>query len=145
LLSLHMQDLKFMHQKRIINDYQQVQLDNSLVRLCDSMGKSERINNTVFPVTYQLFVHFFIYLFLVILSLALVEFIGIYEIPILTAIASTFFLLEKTAKHLQEPFRNKPTDTSITAIARTIEINIKHMLQAPDVPKPVAPEGFYLM
>lgn len=145
LLALHMDDIKILHQKKLINDYQQVQLDNTLVRLCDSMGKAERINNTVFPVTYQLFVHFFIYLFLIILSLALVESIGMFEIPILTAIASTFFLLEKTAKHLQDPFRNKPTDTSVTAIARTIEINIKQIIQAPDVPKPLAPEGFYLM
>ncbi|MBC5992213.1 hypothetical protein H8S84_05115 [Pontibacter sp. SD6] len=145
LLMLHMRDLKDLHQKEAVNDFQQVQLDNTMVRLCDSMGKAERINNTVFPVTYGLFLHFFIYLFLVILSLALVETIGLYEIPVLTLIASTFFLIEKTAKHMQDPFRNKPTDTSVTAIARTIEINIKQVLQEPEVPKPLAPEKFYIM
>ncbi|SFU36679.1 putative membrane protein [Pontibacter akesuensis] len=145
LLMRHMVDLKYLHQQEAINAFQQVQLDNTLVRLCDSMGKAERIKGTVFPVTYSLFVHFFIYLFLVVLSLALVETIGIYEIPVLMLIASTFFLLEKTSKHLQEPFRNKPTDTSVTAIARTIEINIKQVLQESDVPQPLAPEEFYIM
>lgn len=145
LLMLHMEDLKELYRKEAINPFQQVQLDSTIVRLCDSMGKAERINNTVFPVTYGLFLHFFIYLFLVILSLALVETIGLYEIPVLTLIASTFFLIEKTAKHMQDPFRNKPTDTSVTAIARTIEINIKQVLQEPEVPKPLAPEKFYLM
>ncbi|PRY07423.1 putative membrane protein [Pontibacter ummariensis] len=145
LLMLHMNDLKELHEREVINAYQQVQLDNTIVRLCDSMGKAERINNTVFPVTYSLFVHFFIYLFLIILSLALVETVGIFEIPILVLIASTFFLIEKTARHMQDPFRNKPTDTSVTAIARTIEINIKQVLQKPEVPKPLTPEAFYLM
>ncbi|QCR23198.1 bestrophin family protein [Pontibacter sp. SGAir0037] len=145
LLMLHMADLKKLHEEGAINAYQQVQLDSTIVRLCDSMGKAERIKNTVFPVTYGLFVHFFIYLFLVTLSLALVELVGVWEIPILTFIASTFFLIEKTAKHMQEPFDNKPTDTSVTAIARTIEINLKQILQEPNVPAPLAPEAFYMM
>ena len=59
-------------------------------------------------------------------------------------IASTFFLLEKTATYLQDPFVDMPTDTPVTSIARTIEINIKQLLEEPNVPEPVAPEGFYL-
>lgn len=145
LLMLHSQDLRMLYQAEALNPYQQVQIDNTITRLCDSMGKAERINNTVFPVTYRIFIHFFIYLFLIILSLALVETIGIYEILILPLIASTFFLIEKTARHMQDPFRNKPTDTSVTAIARTIEINIRQILKEPQVPKPLAPETFYLM
>jgi ion channel-forming bestrophin family protein len=145
LLMLHMGNLRELFERGAINSFQQIQLDSTLVRLCDAMGKAERINSTIFPTTYRLFIHLFIYLFLIILSLALVETVGFFEIPILVAIASTFFLIEKTARHMQDPFRNKPTDTSMTAIARTIEINIKQVLQEPDVPKPLAPEKFYLM
>lgn len=145
LLALHSRDLKALYQSKSLNSFQQIQLDGTIVRLCDSMGKAERINNTVFPVTYRVFIHFFIYLFLIILSLALVETVGVFEILILPLIASTFFLIEKTARHMQDPFRNKPTDTSVTAIARTIEINIRQILQDPEVPKPLTPETFYLM
>lgn len=145
LLMLHTEDLRSLYESEAVNPFQQVQIDSTITRLCDSMGKAERINGTVFPVTYRLFVHFFIYLFLIVLSLALVETVGIYEIPILTLIASTFFLLEKTGKHMQDPFRNKPTDTAVTAIARIIEINIRQVLQEEDVPKPLAPEKYYLM
>jgi len=145
LLAGQTKDLKFLHEHQVINDYQQIQIDQTLVRLCESMGRAERINSTVFPVTYRIFVHLFIYLFLLTLSLALVETIGLAEIPFLVLISSTFFLLEKTATYLQEPFKNKPTDTPVTAIARTIEINIKQLLQEPDIPQPVAPEAFYLL
>ncbi len=145
LLMGHVNDIKLMYQYQTINAYQQVQLDQTMVRLCDSMGKAERIKSTVFPVTYRILVHLFIYLFLVILSLGLVETIGLYEMPILIVIASTFFFLEVTATYLQDPFVNKPTDTPVTAIARNIEINIKQLLQEPKVPAPVSPAEFYLM
>lgn len=145
ILMLHMEDIRRLLESGQLNSYQQVQLDSTIVRLCDSMGKSERINSTVFPATYRRFIHFFIYLFLIILSLALVETIGYWEIPLLTLVASTFFLIEKTAKHMQDPFRNRPTDTSMTAISRTIEINLRQLLGETAVPEPVKPEGFYLM
>jgi len=144
MLGLHMTDLKNLQNKQAINAFQQVQLGNTISRLTNSMGMAERINNTVFPVTYRVIIHFFIYLFLIILSLGLVETLGPLEIPILMLIASTFFLLEKTATYLQDPFVDMPTDTPVTSIARTIEINIKQLLEEPNVPEPVAPEGFYL-
>ncbi|MFB9863158.1 bestrophin family protein [Rufibacter immobilis] len=142
---LHMQDLNELHQQQVLNHMQQTQVSATVVRLVDSMGKAERINTTVFPATYRMFIHFFIYLFLIILSITLVETIGIWEIPVLTAVASTFFLVEKTARHMQDPFRNKPTDTPVTAIARTIEINLKQILEEKDVPQPQQPDGYFLM
>lgn len=141
----HMEDLKKLHAQNYVNDYQQIQLESTITRLVDSMGKSERINATVFPATYRRYIHFFIYLFLIVLSLALVETIGLYEIPLLTFIASTFFLVEKTAYHMQDPFKDRPTDTSVTAIARTVEINIKQLLKEKNVPQPLAAKDFYLM
>ena len=145
LLALHTDQLKKLLREQAINAYQQVQLDATLVRLCDSMGQAERIKTTVFPVSYRLLVYFFIYLFLMTLSLGLVKTIGLWEIPVLLTTASSFFLLERTARYLQDPFSNKPTDTPVTAIARTVEINLKQLLQEPDVPAPLAPEGFFLM
>ena len=145
LLALHTDQLKTLLQAGAINAYQQVQVDATLVRLCDSMGQAERIKTTVFPVSYRLLVYFFIYLFLMTLSLGLVKAIGLWEIPVLLTTASSFFLLERTARYLQDPFNNKPTDTPVTAIARTVEINLKQLLQEPNVPEPLAPEAFYLM
>jgi putative membrane protein len=145
LLALHSDQLKELLQTRAINAYQQVQLDATLVRLCDAMGQAERIKSTVFPVSYRLLVYLFIYLFLMTLSLGLVKTIGLWEIPVLLTTASSFFLLERTARDLQDPFNNKPTDTPVTAIARTIEINLWHLLHEADIPAPLAPEAFFLM
>jgi putative membrane protein len=69
---------------------------------------------------------------------------GYVEIVLLLFISTPFFLLEKSATHMQNPFENKPTDTAVTAIARTIEINIKQMLKEAGAPQPLQPEKFYL-
>jgi putative membrane protein len=122
-----------------------LQIDDTLTRLCDSMGKAERIKSTVFPVTYRLFLHFTIYLFVVILSIALKGVDTYFEIPLLTLISMVFFLIEKSATHLQDPFRNRPSDIPVTAIARTIEINIRQLLGEEDVPKTLAAEDYYLL
>jgi putative membrane protein len=145
ILSLHTQQLKSLYQQEAINPYQQVQLDETLVRLCDSMGRAERIKSTVFPTNYRRLVHFLIYLFLGTLALSLVESNGIMEIPILLMFAVTFFLVERTARYLQDPFNNAPTDTPVTAIARTIEINLRQLLEEENVPAPLTAETFYLM
>jgi ion channel-forming bestrophin family protein len=144
LLYLHGRDIKNLKENSQLDIFSQIQLDNTLVRLCDAQGKSERIKTTVFPVTYRLFLHSIIYLFVVTLSISLNDIDGLFKIPLLLLISSAFFLLEKSARHMQDPFENKPTDTAVTAIARTIEINIKQLLKEKEIPQPHQPEKFYL-
>jgi putative membrane protein len=84
-----------------------------------------------------------IYLFVITLSISLGAVKPIFEIPLLLIISSGFFVLEKTATLLQDPFENKPTDTAMTTIATNIEINIKQLLNEADIPKPFKSDGFY--
>ncbi len=144
LLRLNGIDLKKLRETNQLELFSQLQLDDTLVRLCDAQGKAERIKKTVFPVTYRLFLHSIIYLFVVTLSIALKNVSVFFEVPLLVLISSAFFLLEKSATHMQDPFENRPTDTAMTAIARTIEINIKQLLKEEDIPAPIKAEGFYL-
>lgn len=145
ILQMNAKSIQQLTQNKELVVYSQMQLDNTLVRLCDSQGRAERIKSTVFPVTYSLFLHAIIYLFVVTLSISLDEIPWYFEIPLLLLISSAFFLLEKSAKHMQDPFENNPTDTSMTAIATTIEINIKQLLDEKDVPLPHPPNKFYLL
>lgn len=123
--------------------FSHIQINNTMVNFSNAMGMAERIKGTIFPVTYRLFLHFFIYVFVITLSIALRDIESYFEIPLLLLISSAFFLLEKSATHLQDPFSNKPTDTAMTTIARTIEINIKQLLNEKEVPKPLQPQNFY--
>lgn len=141
ILEMHARDLNEALEQGWINQYQQVELDRTLTRLCDAMGKCERIKNTVFPATYSLYIHFAMNFFIMLLPFALIEFFGMMMVPMVVAIAASFLLIEKMAIHLQDPFENKPTDTPMTAIARTIERDMKQMLKehsiGEDHPAPV--------
>ena len=144
LLSMTSRDVQELRQKDQLELFAQLQIDNTLVRLCDAQGRAERIKSTVFPVTYRVFLHGTIYLFVVCLSLSLKDVPFRFELPLLISISISFFLLEKSATHMQDPFQNRPTDTAVTAIARTIEINLRQLLKEPDVPEPWPPQSFYL-
>jgi putative membrane protein len=145
ILQLNSNQISELKKQNEIDTFSHIQLDNTLVRLCDSMGRAERIRSTVFPSTYRIFLHFTIYIFVITLSISLNNIETVFELPLLIVLSSSFFLIEKSAYHMQDPFSNKPSDTPVTSIARTIEINIKELLNEKDIPQPVQTEKFYLM
>jgi putative membrane protein len=129
LMEQHANDLRLLLRQNWINEYQQVTMDETLTQFSNSMGGCERIKNTVFPVTYSVYIHFLVLLFVMLLPFALIELFGIFQIPLVVAISSSFFLIEKMAIHLQDPFENKPTDTPTTTISRSIEQNLRQLLK----------------
>lgn len=144
ILNLHGKDIKGLKENNQLDVFAQVQLDDTLVRLCEAQGQAERIKNTVFPTTYRFFLHAIIYLFVITLSLSFKDIAWYFEVPLLICISVPFFLLESSAKDMQDPFENRPTDTPVTAIARNIEINIKQLLNEVSIPQPTKPATFHL-
>lgn len=128
-----------------LNEFSHIQINTSFVKFSDQMGMAERIKNTVFPVTYRLFLHFMIYVFVVTLSISLGEIASLFELPLLVVSSSCFFLLERTATHMQDPFSNRAHDTAMTTIARNIHINTLDLLGKEDKPEPIQPESFYAL
>ncbi len=138
-------DVSILESEGKINSFQHININNIISNLIDSMGKAERINNTIFPPTYRQFFHLTIFVFIILLSLALNNLSFINEIPLLVVISMIFFFLEKTAFIIQDPFMNRPSDTPVTSIARTIEINIKEIIEDENIPKPLSPLGYYIL
>lgn len=145
LLSAHGEQLARIGEEYHMDDNKQVQLDSTLQRLTDSMGRCERIKNTVFPRSYSLLIHFLIYVLMTILPFGLEHNNPLVEIFISTLVPLLFIAIEKTAILMQDPFENKPTDTPMTALSQTIERNLREMAGLPLSPPPAAPETYYQM
>lgn len=143
LLQLNTLQIKELKKKGKMDIYSQIQLNSTLVNFSNAMGMAERIKGTVFPITYRVSLHLIIYLFVITLSISLDNISPIFEIPLILTISMSFFFLEKTATHLQDPFENRPTDTAMTTIATNIEINIKQLLNETEIPKPFPPNKGY--
>ena len=129
MLDLMGKDMQLALEEGWLNRFQQVELDRTITRLTDAMGRCERIKNTVFPSTYSLYIHLSLMLFIVLLPFGVIEYLGIFEVPLVVAVSACFLLIEKMGIHLQDPFENKPTDTPMTTIAGNIEKNLLQIYQ----------------
>lgn len=145
ILSLHSESLLEAKEKNMVNDFQQVQIDGTIARLCDSMGKCERIKNTVFPKAHSLLIHALIYVFATMLPFGLSDKYLAVEIALTIFIPIIFIAIEKTAILMQDPFENKPMDTPMTNLAQTIEINLKQMIADKNVPQKKESETYYIL
>ena len=145
LLSEHSETLLKAKEKNMVNEFQQVQIDSTIARLCDSMGKCERIKNTVFPKAHSLLIHTIIYVFATMLPFGLTDKYLAVEIGLTIGIPIIFIAIEKTSILMQDPFENQPLDTPMTDLAQTIEINLRQMTGDKDIPGKKEPETYYIL
>jgi putative membrane protein len=122
-----------------IDDMRWTSLDRTLSILMDCQGASERIKNTPMPRQYDMFIRLFVNAYCLVLPLGMVQ-----DLQLLTPVGSTcvgfiFLALDQIGRDLETPFENSPYDIALTAISRTIEINLKQMIGDKNVPEPVAP------
>ena len=123
-----------------VDSYHFAAMDQTLRALCDNMGKCERIKNTVFPVYYTFITQMAIIIFALLLPFCLVEIVGVYMILVTIVVVGFFSIIELIAKYLQDPFENRPSDIAMTAISRTIEINLLQMVGERDIPESIKPD-----
>ena len=128
LIDAHSIQLKQLAKEGILSEFQIMQLNTVIGNFCNSMGMCERIKNTVFPRAYSLLLHTLIYVFTFILPFGLDDSKIVIEIALTILIPIIFISIEKTAILMQDPFENSPVDIPVTALAQTIEINIKQMI-----------------
>ncbi|MCH2180472.1 MAG: hypothetical protein MK108_00575 [Mariniblastus sp.] len=140
LLLNQARDLRALRNQDRIDAFQFVRMEDTLTRLTDSMGGCERIRNTPFPQSYQLWIKYMIYLFIVFLPFALVELPWYGLILVTVPIASGFLIIDRVATYLEDPFLYRVSSTPMLTLSRTIEINIRQMLDEPDVPPMMEPD-----
>lgn len=145
ILQLNTKSLTDLRSAEQLNTFEHMQINNTMVSLTDSMGMAERIKSTIFPVTYRIYLHSVIYLFIVTLSISLRDISSYFEVPLLLVISVAFFFLEKTATDLQDPFNCKATDIPVKSIATNIEINIRELLKESSVPNKIVSDTFYIL
>ncbi|WP_201300250.1 bestrophin family protein [Nocardioides sp. AX2bis] len=108
----------------MVDSYTRVQAETTLATLADAQGGLERIKNTPLPVQYRFLPSFFARTFCVILPFAMVQDLG-WLTPVGSGLVGMMFLLAvQVGRDLADPFRDKIHDVPMTAITRTIEIDL---------------------
>lgn len=122
----------------MVDDFARVQVESTLSVLTDAQGGLERIKRTPLPVQYRFLPSFFARAFCIILPFAIYKDL-MWFTPIGSGLAGMMFLLAvQVGRDLAEPFRDEVHDVPMTAICRTIEIDLLEMIGT-EAPAAVAP------
>ena len=111
-------------------------MDRNLDDLMDAQGGTERIKNTPMPKQYDFFPMLFVQIYCVLLPVGMVEQLGWFTPLGSTLVGFMFLALDKIGRDLEDPFDNKIYDVPLTAITRTIEINLRQILKETQLPAP---------
>lgn len=114
-------------------------LDASLVALTDLQGACERIKGTPIPYSYTVLMHRIVGVYCLCLPFGLQESVG-WATPVVALLVSyAFFGLDAIGDEIEQPFGKDRNDLPLSAISRTIEMNLRRRLGDADVPPPFAP------
>ncbi|KTW09678.1 bestrophin family protein [Sphingomonas sanguinis] len=121
-----------------IDTIQQTQMESVLVDIANSQGGMERLKNTPLPNQYRFIPAFFTRLFCVLLPIGLVETLG-FATPVGSSIAGLMFLAAlQIGDDLVDPFSDTVHDLPLSAMCRTIEIDLLQSIGDP-APEPMKP------
>jgi len=152
LLHLQAQDLRASVPLSPTSEFRLLELQRLLASFTDSQGKCERIKNFPYPRQFASLNHLFIWLFIILAPLGLLQefhklgesFVWV-NIPASTLIAWVFHTMDKIGEATENPFEGGPNDVPITALSRTIEIDLLEMLGETSLPPALQPENNILM
>lgn len=160
LVKRQAQDLADLRRAGAIDGFDQLMMMETLEKAYDLQGMCERIKNTPFPRQFAFFSHMFTVLFCLLLPLGFVDvfereiatgaaselspWIQYAKIPLAVLTSWIFLTWETVGNSSEDPFEGRPHDVSMTALCRTIEIDLRDMLDERSLPGPVAPKDHVL-
>ena len=117
---------------------QQAAIERDLVDISNAQGAMERLKNTPLPNQYRFFPTLFTHMFCVLLPIGLVETLG-FATPLGSTVAGLMFLaVLRIGDDLVDPFANTIHDVPLSAMCRTIEIDLLQAIGEEPHP-PLAP------
>jgi ion channel-forming bestrophin family protein len=133
--------------------YKQVDLQGLIYKFYDEQGKSERIKAFPFPRQYASTTLWLCFIFSALLPFGLLNVFKdhpdayLWIASFLSALVIwVFFLMEMIGDYSENPFEGTYNDVPISAISRTIEIDLREMIEDTDIPPPMLPDknGFLM-
>jgi putative membrane protein len=152
LIALQSKHLKSLRAKGKIDHYEYVEMERRLADLYDHQGKCERIKNFPYPRQFASINLFFVWLLVLMLPFGMLnEFQKLGEhfvwltIPFTVIVSWVFTSMEKVGEATENPFEGGANDIPMAALSRTIEIDLRDMLDESQLPEPITPNNNILM
>jgi ion channel-forming bestrophin family protein len=144
ILNFQYEDLNDLYKNKCIDGFQYTEINDTLMQLCNGMGISERIKNTVFPPMYHFFTRTFILFFLIAVVFSTADVVGFYSIFLGLVIGFVFSMTHIIGMILVKPFEDLVSGIPLDSINRTIEINLLESLNEETPPVIKSLKGVYI-
>ena len=152
LLAQHSADLRRMADDGALTEYRHVALAQFVTDFYELQGKCERIKNFPYPRQFATLNHMFVWLFIAVLPFAIaseMQKIGAawvwLTVPMTVLVAWVFHTMDKIGSVSENPFEGNANDVPITAMSRTIEIDLRELLGEQQLPEALQPVRNILM
>ena len=137
---------------KLSDDFRHIAMMELITEMYELQGKCERIKNTPFPRQYAYFSSVFTWIFIVLLPFGIVgqfaskgDLLVWLTVPLASIVSWIFLTMETVGDASEDPFENFINDVPMTALCRTIEIDLRQMMGEKDVPEPLQPVNDILM
>ena len=110
--------------RQYVDPFRLTLINRMLDHFMDDLGKAERIKTTVFPLGHVYLTQASLWLFVILLPATLCSLVGFWAIPFTWVLGFLYVLTFNAGQSIVDPFENRPSDTPIATITRTIEINL---------------------
>lgn len=152
LINLQSTDLRKLHEQGSIDNFRHIEMENLLINLFDQQGKCERIKNFPYPRQFATINLYFVKLFVLLVPFGMLqefEKLGDHfawlTIPFSALVCWVFNTMEKIGEATENPFEGTANDVPVAAISRTIEIDLREMLDEKVIPPALQPVHNILM
>jgi putative membrane protein len=141
-----------------LTELQLMQLQTAVTTFYDNQGKAERIKNFPYPRNFSSIANYLLYFFVLLVPFGLlndfqklgngtmIEGYSIWlNVPFALLLSWVFVALDAVGESSSNPFEGSANDVPISNISRTIEIDMRDMLDEANLPSPVVAENNILM
>lgn len=152
IINLQSQHLRQLRANGQIESFEYVEMERRLADLYDQQGRCERIKNFPYPRQFASINLFFIWIFVIMLPFGMLnefqklgEYFAWLTIPASLIVSWVFTCIEKVGEATENPFEGGANDIPMAALCRTIEIDLRDMLDEEELPAPLTPVNNILM
>ncbi len=152
LTAMQSEELAVLYNKGRINDFQWTQLQQGLAKLTDDQGRAERIKNFPYPRNFASIATYLLFIFVILMPFGLLRELDKlgegtvlqgytiwFNIPFSVLVTWAFHTLDTVGESSVNPFEGSANDVPITQISRTIEIDMRDMLDEAELPAAIVP------
>ena len=156
IIALQSKQLRDLHEEHFLSEFEFLEFERLMGTLYDHQGRAERLKNFPYPRQFATINQMFTRLFMFLLPFGILQEFGKMSkelgdafiwltVPCSLTVSWVFYMMERIGESTENPFEGGPNDVPISNIARTIEIDLREMLDEQDLPPVIVPVNNILM